>query len=133
MPFTPFHVGPALLIKPILGDRFSLGTFAAVQIAIDLEVAANIITDAADLHTRLHTLAGAFAIGILCIVPSKIVLTGLYRVLSRWLELRPDTPDWLVQELRPVTWIGAVSGGLLVCLLALMILALRSRKTTKRQ
>jgi len=113
VPFTPFHIGPALLLKPSLRDRFSLGTFALVQVAIDLEVAANILTDAPYLHTRLHTLAGALAMGVLCIIPAKIVLTGLYGALSRRLEPHQDTPAWLIRELRPVTWIGAVSGGLI--------------------
>ena len=37
MPFTPFHMGAALIVKPVSGSRFSVLTFALAQIAMDIE------------------------------------------------------------------------------------------------
>jgi hypothetical protein len=37
MPFTPFHMGAALIVKPVTDLRFSLLTFTVAQVAMDIE------------------------------------------------------------------------------------------------
>lgn len=112
MPLTPFHLGPVLPLKVVAPRSFSIGVFAVVQVAIDLEVVWNVVTDAPVLHDRTHTLAGALVVGLFCIVPSKLGLTAGYRWLRSHLERRPDVPARFVRELRDVTWVGAVFGAL---------------------
>ncbi len=74
MPLTPFHLGPVLPLKLVAPRSFSLGTFAVVQVVIDLEVVYNMVTDAPVLHDRTHTLVGALLVGLLCLVPAKLGL-----------------------------------------------------------
>ncbi len=37
MPFTPFHMGPGLLIKAVLQGAFSLMVFGWAQIVMDIQ------------------------------------------------------------------------------------------------
>lgn len=113
MPLTPLHLGPVLPLKLLAPRSFSLGTFAVVQVAIDLEVVYNIVTDAPVLHTRAHTLAGALLVGLLCLVPAKFGLTAAYRWLRPRLAAREDVPRSVVSALRDITWLGALVGALL--------------------
>ncbi len=64
MPFTPFHMGAALLLKPALRLNFSVLIFGASQIAIDIEPLVRIIRGDAVLHGWSHTALGAIAIGM---------------------------------------------------------------------
>jgi hypothetical protein len=113
MPLTPFHLGPVLPLKVVAPRHFSIGTFAVVQVVIDLEVVWNIVSDAPVLHDRAHTLAGALLVGLACIVPSKLGLTALYRRLRPLLERRRDVPPRIVRELKDVSWVSAVTGAML--------------------
>ena len=36
MPFTPFHMGAAVLLKPMVPVRFSVLVFGVSQVAIDI-------------------------------------------------------------------------------------------------
>ena len=63
MPFTPFHMGVALLIKPVGRHRFSVLVFGVSQVAIDIEPLVGILRRDAVLHGWTHTLAGALVIG----------------------------------------------------------------------
>ena len=55
MPFTPFHMGPGLLIKAAAPRRVSLVAFGTVQLAIDLETLYYMTNGEAPLHRTLHT------------------------------------------------------------------------------
>ena len=37
MPVTPFHVGPAAVVKAVFREKFSITIFAFSQILIDLQ------------------------------------------------------------------------------------------------
>lgn len=63
MPFTPFHMGAALLLKPALRLRFSVLVFGASQVAIDLEPLVRMLRGDEVLHGWTHTVLGAFVIG----------------------------------------------------------------------
>jgi len=113
MPLTPFHLGPILPLKAVPSRWFSLGAFAVVQVAIDLEVLWNLATEAPVLHDQAHSLAGALVVGLACILPSKVGLTAAYRWLARYLERRGDVPRGILREVVDVTWTGAMSGALI--------------------
>jgi hypothetical protein len=64
MPFTPFHMGPALAVKAVCGRHFSLMVFGFSQIVIDIEPLVRIIRGDAVLHGLTHTYLGATLIAI---------------------------------------------------------------------
>ncbi len=37
VPFTPIHMGPGMLVKPVLQERFSLMMFGWSQIMMDIQ------------------------------------------------------------------------------------------------
>lgn len=65
MPFTPFHLGPALPIKSFAPRSFSLLIFAASQVAIDIEVVFHLWRDHAHIHQHAHTFLGATIIALI--------------------------------------------------------------------
>ncbi len=74
MPFTPYHLGPALATKSIFGKRFCLLAFAISQIIIDLESLYYLIQDAYPVHRFFHTYIGATIIILLTIFLTKYIL-----------------------------------------------------------
>lgn len=72
MPFTPFHMGPGLLVKALLQGSFSLMVFGWTQIVMDLQPLVVILTGEGHLHGFSHTFAGATLIAI------ASALTGKY-------------------------------------------------------
>lgn len=71
MPFTPFHMGPGLVVKAILRRRFSLMVFGWSQVAIDLQPLVAIVTGRGELHGFSHTAIGATLIGLACGMTGK--------------------------------------------------------------
>ena len=65
MPFTPFHMGPGLLIKSVLLRHFSLMLFGFSQVAMDIETLIHILRGDSILHGFTHTYLGATAIGFI--------------------------------------------------------------------
>ena len=72
MPFTPFHMGPGLLIKAILQGSFSLMVFGWAQIIMDIQPLVVLLTGEGHLHGFSHTYIGATLIG------AGAALTGKY-------------------------------------------------------
>ncbi|WP_300450222.1 hypothetical protein [Accumulibacter sp.] len=72
MPFTPFHVGPGLLVKALLQGSFSLLVFAWAQIVMDIQPLVVLMTGEGHLHGFSHTFVGATLIGL------GSALTGKY-------------------------------------------------------
>ncbi len=79
MPFTPFHMGAALLLKPVARERFSVLVFGVSQVLIDIEPLARIIRGDTILHGFTHTLCGALAIGAAAAVIARVPVNA-------WLE-----------------------------------------------
>ena len=71
MPFTPFHMGPALAIKAFGGERFSLVVFGLSQIAMDLEPLIRLLRGDPVVHGVTHTYLGATVIGGLGVLVFK--------------------------------------------------------------
>jgi hypothetical protein len=76
VPFTPFHMGPGILVKALLQGSFSLMVFGWSQIVMDLQPLVAIVTGEGKLHGFTHTYVGSTLIAIFSAV------TGKY--LSQW-------------------------------------------------
>ncbi len=64
MPFTPFHLGPGLLLKSAAPRHVSFIAFAATQVAVDLEPLYFILRGEYPVHRSLHTVWGGGAVGL---------------------------------------------------------------------
>lgn len=110
MPITPFHGGPALLIRGAARRQFSFAVFTATQIAIDLESGANLALGRWPVHAHLHTVLGASLVALVVALLSRRPLSALNRALAR------RAPPRLAAELGDITWpaaaIGAAFGAL---------------------
>ncbi len=62
MPFTPFHMGPGLLVKAVAGRHFSILTFGIAQVAMDIEPLMGLMRGATVLHGPTHTYPAACVI-----------------------------------------------------------------------
>ena len=82
MPFTPFHMGPALAAKAVLGRHFSIPVYGFTQVAIDSEVlAAYPLRRDLAFHKVLHTFAGATAVAALTLL---LLRPALGRGIGWW-------------------------------------------------
>ena len=64
MPFTPYHMGPGILIKALLQGSFSLMVFGWAQIIMDIQPLIVMLTGEGHLHGFSHTYLGASLLGI---------------------------------------------------------------------
>ncbi len=64
MPFTPFHMGPGILIKAILQGSFSLMVFGWTQIVMDIQPLIVMISGSGHLHGFTHTFIGGSLVAI---------------------------------------------------------------------
>lgn len=82
MPFTPFHMGPGILLKAALQGSFSLMVFGWAQIVMDLQPLLVLLTGEGHLHGFSHTYVGATLIGIACALSGKYAGQWGLRFLS---------------------------------------------------
>ena len=79
MPFTPFHMGPGVLVKSVLGGSFSLMVFGWTQIVIDLQPLYVLIQGEGRLHGFSHTYFGAAIVTVIAALSGKWLSEfGLY-------------------------------------------------------
>lgn len=71
MPFTPFHIGAAFLVKPVLNRCLSVITFGIAQVAMDIEPGVRILFGADVVHGPTHSILGALIVAglVLWIAP----------------------------------------------------------------
>lgn len=81
MPFTPFHMGAAFIVKPLLDRRFSVITFGIAQVAMDIEPGIRMAIGSDVLHGPTHTMWGALIIAFLVMLISPGICNGL---LAKW-------------------------------------------------
>lgn len=87
MPFTPFHMGPGILVKSLMHGSFSLMVFGWAQIVMDVQPLVVILRGEGHLHGFSHTYAGALILGCVAAVSGKYLSElGLYllRLSSEW-------------------------------------------------
>lgn len=114
MPFTPFHMGVAMMVKPAVGSRFSVISFGVAQVLMDVEPGIGMLRDADVLHGYSHTLPGAVVIGLLATWVASWISGGLLRRWNR--EFRRLPMRWLqvpegvsIQALLAGAWVGTFS------------------------
>ena len=106
MPFTPFHMGPALALKSVTGDRFSILMFGLAQVAIDIEPLIGHLRRT-DVHGWTHTYLGATVIGGLVLLLGRPIA---FAILDRWNgELRRWRLEWLASS-GEIAWAPAALG-----------------------
>lgn len=101
MPFTPFHMGPGLLVKALLQGCFSLMVFGWTQMIMDIQPLLVLLSGAGHLHGFTHTYVGATLIGIGAALTGKYAAELGLRLIgqARYLPI-----SW------PVTFISAFIG-----------------------
>ena len=107
MPFTPFHMGPGVVVKAALGRHFSLMVFGFAQVAMDVEPLVRMLRGDLAPHGISHTYAGATVIGLVSLLVGRPVCVWLLRF---W----PPSPrrpllDWL-RGPGGITWTAAALG-----------------------
>ena len=83
MPFTPFHLGPGLLLKAAAPNRISFTAFAATQVAVDCEPLYNLLRQQWPVHRQLHSMAGGTAVGLVVAAATVAGRPVLNRILGR--------------------------------------------------
>lgn len=79
MPFTPFHMGPGLLVKNLLQGSFSLMVFGWAQIVMDIQPLIVMLIDEGHLHGFSHTYIGATLLAVFAALSGKyLAIIGLY-------------------------------------------------------
>lgn len=111
MPVTPFHLGPALVVKALGPRWFSLGVFTVVQVGIDVESVLNIVRGSYPIHATLHTVPGSLTLAAVLLLPARYWLPLAYGWLARW-------PEWAlllsgVAAGRPIPWTAALTRAIL--------------------
>jgi len=71
MPFTPYHMGPGIIIKAMLQGSFSLMVFGWAQIIMDIQPLVVLITGEGHLHGFSHTYVGATLLAIFSALSGK--------------------------------------------------------------
>ena len=71
MPFTPFHMGPGIVVKALLQSSFSLMVFGWAQIVMDIQPLIVMISGEGHLHGFSHTYIGAFLLAIFSAISGK--------------------------------------------------------------
>jgi len=100
LPFTPFHMGAALLVKPALDRRFSVISFGIAQVAMDIEPGIRMALGTDVFHGPTHTIFGALIMALLMMLIAPRICNYL---LAKWnKEVIYYKQPWLVYS-------GAVS------------------------
>lgn len=113
MPFTPFHMGVAMLAKPVAKDRFSVLAFGLSQIAMDIEPLVGMLSGRVVLHGWSHTVVGALVIGSAVAVTAPPLLRRMVKLLYG--EARTHGMSWIMDSTPPThtaIWSGAILGTL---------------------
>jgi hypothetical protein len=111
MPFTPFHMGAALIVKPVTDLRFSLLTFTIAQVAMDIEPGIAMWMGSNSLHGASHNIVGALLIACLVIAVSKWICNPILRRYNR--EVSHYKQYWLLEQEsvnRTAVFTGALFG-----------------------
>ena len=110
MPFTPLHLGPAVVLKAGTGKTMSLTVFAFSQVAMDVEVLVRIAIDADRLHGFTNTNLGASVV----LFASVLLGRPICRAFLGWWNRNLSTRQSELLSIDPdISWLAAWSGGIL--------------------
>ena len=96
MPFTPFHMGPGILIKALLQSSFSLMVFGWAQIIMDIQPLWVLLTGHGHLHGFSHTYMGATLLGVISALSGKYLSEFGLKRLSLSKAENPIVISWKV-------------------------------------
>ncbi len=105
MPFTPYHMGPGLLIKAAFQGSFSLIVFGWAQILMDIQPLIVLLTGEGYLHGFSHTFVGCALISVVAAVSGKYLGELGLRLLTNSLAWPTADISWRV------SFISAFVGG----------------------
>ncbi len=88
MPFTPLHMGPALVLKSAASASFSLTVFGWSQIVMDIQPLVVMLSGSGELHGLSHTIVGATLLGLLSAITGKY-LSEVGLTVVRWQRFLP--------------------------------------------
>ena len=93
MPFTPFHMGPALATKAVLGRHFSVPLYGVMQVAIDSEVLAGYAfrRDLRFQQDTAHVRGGDLRWPALTVLLLRPALWRGMRWWNRWVNAEPGS------------------------------------------
>ncbi len=95
MPFTPFHMGPAVLLKALLQGSFSLIIFGWAQIVMDIQPLIVMISGEGKLHGSSHTLIGATLLLFIAAVSGRGIIIGFQNLVRLKAPYRLEL-TWLI-------------------------------------
>ena len=110
MPVTPFHMGPAVIVKAVLREKFSLTIFGFSQILIDLQPLLVLFGADFELHGISHTLIGASVIAAVAALSGKPLCEFFLRWWNRHLSA-PNSQLLYVNE--TISWWVVISSALI--------------------
>lgn len=99
MPFTPFHMGPGILIKSLLHGSFSLMVFGWSQIVMDLQPLIVLITGEGHLHGFSHTYIGASLIALFSTLSGKYLSELGLKIIGISKKTNPVNITWFVASI----------------------------------
>jgi membrane-bound metal-dependent hydrolase YbcI (DUF457 family) len=82
MPFTPFHMGPGILIKALFQGSFSLIIFGWTQVIMDIQPLIVLISGQGHLHGFTHTFIGSTIIAIISALSGKYFFDFFTNILD---------------------------------------------------
>ncbi len=96
MPFTPFHMGPGILVKALLQGSFSLMVFGWAQIIMDIQPLFVLITGDGHLHGFSHTYVGATLLAVFSALSGKYLSEIGLRIIGISDSSTPIKITWRV-------------------------------------
>ena len=112
MPFTPFHMGPALVAKAVLGRHFSIPIYAFTQVAIDSEVLAGYpFRRDLSFHKVMHTFAGATLAAVATLLLMRPALRPAMIWWNRFAKAAPGSIWHMEPWVPPLATALSVFGG----------------------
>ena len=109
MPFTPFHLGPALAAKAASPRHLSFLVFASTQVVIDAEVGFYMVRGLWPVHRFLHTYLGATLVAVAAVVLGRPLL-GL--AIRGWNRLAAASRRGDLRIEPSIPFVAALSGAL---------------------
>lgn len=104
MPFTPFHMGPGILVKSLLHGSFSLMVFGWAQIVMDMQPLWVMISGHGDLHGISHTYIGS------AVLTPVSAITGKYLAEYALKRMNHSRQNSALAISWKVAWISAAIG-----------------------
>ena len=98
MPVTPFHFGPATVVKAVAPEHFSFVAFGLTQLIIDIEPIFYISRGMWPIHRFFHTYLGATAVALVVILFGKPICEAALRLWNwrlsecqrKWFGVTPE-------------------------------------------